>query len=522
MANSLARMWRSIGALWVGLGTMILAAEHPNILLVLADDLGFGDVACYNPEAKVATPHLDRLADEGLRFTDAHSPATVCTPSRYSLLTGRMAFRIPFQWVFTGAGGPCLIEDGRLTLPGLLQEKGYRTALVGKWHVGLSFPDAGGRPVCENGPEAVERIDWSRRIPDGPIDRGFDEFFGTACCPTTDWIYAFIEQDRVPVPPRKLLERSNLPEHPWSFDCREGWVAPDFDLEEIDEIFLRRSVSFLREHVEERKDQPFFLMHSTQAVHLPSFPSKHYAGSTSAGPHGDFIAQLDGHVGTLLDTLEQLGLAGNTLVVVTSDNGPEVGTVLNMRADYGHDGARPWRGLKRDSWEGGHRVPMLVRWPGVAPAGRTIRQTVGLIDLFATCADLVGHALPADAGEDSVSLLPLLRGEDETVREFILHQSPRLDLGIRHGPWKYLDHKGSGGNVYDGSRKGEMWKGLAELRLADTAPDEPGQLYDLAVDPGETVNLVGREPDRAAMLKKLLDEVRQSGRSVPMPRDPEP
>ncbi len=491
-----------------------LAAAPPNVLLIFADDLGFGDVACYNPESKVATPHLDRLANEGLRFTDAHSPSTVCTPSRYSLLTGRMAFRIPFRWVFTGAGGPCLIEEDRLTLPGMLKQHGYRTALFGKWHIGLTFYDADGKPICKDGLEPVKRIDYSRRITDGPVDRGFDEFFGTASCPTTDWLYAFIENDRIPVPPKGLLDRDTLPKHPWSFDCRAGLIAPDFDIEEIDEIFLGKSVAFLEKHAEERPDQPFFLMHSTQAVHLPSFPSKKYAGTTDAGPHGDFIAQFDGHVGTLLATLEELGMADNTLVIVTSDNGPEVGTVIHMRERYDHNGARPWRGVKRDIWEGGHRVPMLVRWPGVAPAGRTIRSTVCLTDLFATCAEIVGHAVPGDAGEDSVSLLPLFRGRDVPVREFTLHQGPNLDLAIRRGPWKFLDHKGSGGNDYE-RRGSKEWTIPGEWIIPDNAPDTPGQLYDLAVDPGETVNLVERHPGKAAELKKLLDASRESGRSAP-------
>ena len=202
----------------------------PHVLFILADDLGYGDVGCYNAESKVPTPNLDRLAREGLRFTDAHSPATVCTPTRYSVLTGRMAFRTGYRGVFTGVGGPCLIEEGRLTLAQMFREKGYATAFFGKWHVGMTFFDAQGKPIHQNGREAVERVDYSRPIPDGPIHRGFDQFFGTVCCPTTDWLYAYVEGDRIPVPPTGRLDKTDLPKHVYSRDNRPGWIAPGFDL----------------------------------------------------------------------------------------------------------------------------------------------------------------------------------------------------------------------------------------------------------------------------------------------------
>jgi arylsulfatase A len=277
-----------------GLATAARPPDRPNILLILADDLGYGDLGCYNDRARVATPNLDRLAREGMRFTDAHSPATVCTPTRYSLMTGQMAFRVPNGGrVFEGVGGPSLIAPGRLTLPALLRAKGYATACVGKWHIGLTFFDQAGRPVAGHGVEAVRRVDFSRRIEGGPVDHGFDSFFGTACCPTTDWLYAFIENDRVPVPPTHLLDRSVLPAHPYAADCREGLIAPNFPMEEVDLVFLQKSRAFLERHARETPDQPFFLFHSAQAVHLPSFPAPRFRGATQAGPHGDFIHQLD-------------------------------------------------------------------------------------------------------------------------------------------------------------------------------------------------------------------------------------
>ena len=483
-------------------------ARNPNILVILADDLGYGDVGCYNPHSKVPTPHLDRLAREGMRFTDAHSPSTVCTPTRYSLLTGQMAFRINYRSVFAGVGGPCLIKDNQLSLPQMLRARGYATALMGKWHVGLSFLDKAGQRITQGGVEGVQLIDYSRAIPDAPIHRGFDRFFGTACCPATDFLYAFIDGDRIPVPPTGMLDKSKLPKHPYANDNRPGMIAPDYDLEEVDMVFLRKSREFLETHVKQSPAKPFFLLHSMHAAHLPSFAAKQFRGSTKAGPHGDFIHELDFIVGELMATLAKLGVADNTLVIFTSDNGPETTSVIHMRADHGHDGARPWRGVKRDNWEGGHRVPFIARWKGNIAPGSTSTQTICLTDLMATCAAITGATLPDNAAEDSFNLLPVLLGKDggRPVRDYTLHQTISLALAIRRGPWKYLDHRGSGGNGYD---KGE----LQRFALPDAAPTAPGQLYNLDTDPGETKNLHAAHPEIVKELKVLLEASKSSGRS---------
>jgi arylsulfatase A-like enzyme len=490
----------------------LCAADKPNILLILTDDLGYGDVGCYNAEAKVPTPYLDRLAGEGMRFTDAHSPATVCTPTRYALLTGRMPFRVPNGGtVFTGAGGPSLIAPGRLTLPEMLRKQGYATAMSGKWHIGLTFRDKAGAPIHQGGLEAVQRIDFSRRVEGGPVDYGFDRFFGTACCPTTDFLYAFIENDRVPVPPAGMLDKSKLPIHPYAHDCREGLIAPDFPMEEVDMVFLRKSREFIAEHRRASPDAPFFLLHSMQAVHLPSFAAPQFKGKSAAGPHGDFLLQLDWLVGELMADLEKHGIAGNTLVIFTSDNGPEVTSVVHMRADHSHDGARPWRGVKRDQWEGGHRVPFLVRWPARVKPGTTSAQTVSLTDVMATAAAITGAEIPRDAAEDSFSLLPALDGSATApIRPYLLTQAfaGARTLSIRRGQWKYLDHPGSGGNNYD---KGE----LKPFALPDSVPDARAQLYDLTADPGEKNNLILQHPEIAKELKSLLDHSKTTGRSRP-------
>lgn len=475
----------------------------PNIIMILADDLGYGDVGCYNLESKVATPNLDRLASQGIRFTDAHSPSTVSTPSRYSLLTGRMAFRIPYKGVFAGVGGPCLIKEDQLTLPQMLRNQGYTTAMTGKWHVGLSFFDKEGQRITKGGVEGVQMIDYTRSIPDAPVHRGFDQFFGTACCPATDFLYAFIEGDRIPVPPTGMLDKSKLPKHPYANDNRDGMIAPDYDLEKLDQVFLQKSLKFLREHSENHPDKPFFLFHSMNAVHLPSFASEKFQGSTNAGPHGDFIHELDYIVGELMKALDSLGLTGNTVVMFSSDNGPETTSVIHMRADYGHDGARPWRGVKRDQWEGGHRVPFIIRWPGKIQSGSTSDQTVCLTDIMATCAAMTGAPIPGNAAEDSYNILPLLLGQaiNESYRPYTLHQTTSLAMAIRKGPWKYLDHRGSGGNNYNNPE-------LKPFVLPDNAPDAPGQLYNLETDPGETVNLYYQHPEIVKELKDLLEKAK--------------
>ena len=483
------------------------SASLPNIVVILADDLGYGDVACYNDQCRVPTPNIDRLADQGLRFTDAHSPSTVCTPTRYSLMTGRMAFRTGFPGVFTGAGGPCLIDEGRLTLPGLLKQHGYATACFGKWHIGMTFFDRAGQPIHKNGLEAVQRIDYERPIPDGPLHHGFEFFYGTACCPTTDWLYAYIDGDRIPVPPTQIVDRGPLPKHPYARDNRPGMIADNFDLEDVDLVFLEKSQQFMRQHRRLHPDKPFFLFHSTQAVHLPSFAANEFKDRTKAGPHGDFIFELDHIVGELMRSLDELGIAEDTLVLFSSDNGPETTSVIHMRSDHLHDGARPWRGMKRDQWEGGHRVPMIARWPAKIAAGGVTNQTVCLTDIMATCAAVVGAELPDNAAEDSYNLLPVLLGQaTKPIREFTLHQTINLSLAIRKGDWKYLDHQGSGGNNYQREQ-------LQPYALPDKSPDAPGQLYNLVNDPGETNNVYSQHPEIVRELKAKLDEFVESGRS---------
>jgi arylsulfatase A-like enzyme len=488
--------------------------KFPNIVIIYADDLGYGDVSCYNSKSKINTPHIDQLAKQGMRFTDAHSSATVCTPSRYSLLTGRMAFRARGEGrVFDGVGGPNLIEPNRLSLAQMLKDKGYATACFGKWHVGMTFYDKDGKPINQGGMKGVERIDFSRQITGAPIHRGFDHFFGTASCPTTDWLYAYIDGDKVPIPPTGLLDKRGLPKHDYSRDNRRGLIAPGYDLEKVDLVFLKKSQKFLENHVKQSPDKPFFLYHATQAVHLPSFPAGQFKGKTKAGPHGDFIFELDYIVGELMSTLEKLGVADDTLVIFSSDNGPEVGPVFHMRKNFDHDGARPWRGMKRDNWEAGHRVPFIVRWPGKVKPDSISGQVFCQTDVMATLAAIVETNLPNAAAEDSFDFLPVLLGKSEKpIREYVIHQgfAGSRKLAIRRGPWKYLNHQGSGGNNYERNRL------LKAFILPEAAPDAVGQLYDLQNDPGETKNLYHEYPQIVKELDSQLDEFVTSGRSAPI------
>jgi arylsulfatase A-like enzyme len=314
-----------------------------------------------------------------------------------------------------------------------------------------------------------------------------------------------------------MFDRATVPDHYYGRDNRIGMIAPDFDLEEVDIKFLEKSEAFLENHVKESPEKPFFLLHSTQAVHLPSFAAEQFKGRTKAGPHGDFIFHFDAIVGRLMKKLDELGVAENTLVMISSDNGPELPTAQDMRRTYGHDGARPWRGLKRDNWEGGHRVPFVVRWPGKVKPGSESAQVVSLTDVMATCAEIVGYKLPKDAAEDSVSILGTLDGshpEAKPIREYPVQEAIR-GFSIRHGKWKFLDHQGSGGNRY---HEDGYW-GARMFVLPEAEPDSPGQLYDLAADPGETTNIYSKHPEVVKRLKAKLEAIKEAGRSAPWPRE---
>ena len=511
----------AVFAAFVSCSPFATADKLPNIIIVYADDLGTGDLSCYNPEAGYQTPRLDRMAAEGIRFSDAHSPSTICSPSRYGLFSGQQIYRSTGGGggAFEGPGGPSYLKLGTTTLGDMLKGEGYRTGIFGKWHVGLTWLDKDGKKLA-GGFENSLLIDYEKSTPlvDGPNRRGFDESFITPNCPTTDPLYVYIENGMVPVPADRRHNPEDLPNHggKWRWDNDPGWMAPGYHFIGADLLFLEKMTSFIKKHQESHSEKPFFAVLSTQIAHAPVLPAPEFNGTTKAGPRGDFVHELDSIVGKVLDLVAELGIDEETIILFNADNGAETVRVDWMRQDHDHDPANGQRGMKRDGWEGGHRVPFIVRWPGRIPKGRVSDQMTNTTDIFATLASAVGYQLPHDVAVDSFDMLPEMLGIRETnepIRPYLLTQSFRGEFQIRQGKWKYLDHKDSGGNPYD---KGFMEK----YALPETAPEAPGQLYYLEADPGETTNLYFSNAEKRRELQVLLEELKQSGRSAPKERRP--
>ncbi|RUL87566.1 hypothetical protein TsocGM_11835 [Tautonia sociabilis] len=461
----------------------------PNVLLILADDLGYGDPRCYNPDSKVPTPALDRLASQGMRFTDAHSPSSVCTPTRYGLLTGRYCWRTRLKSGVLLGDSPALIEPDRLTLPALLQRQGFDTMGVGKWHLGLG--------------DSAE-TDYSLPLVPGPTTVGFDHYFGIPA--SLDMPpYVFIRDDRPVVPPSEEIGASAHRRQGGGGFWRAGAIAPGFRHIDVLPELEREAIAFLDDRGEAGADRPFFLYVPLSAPHTPWLPTDAYLGRSGAGFYGDFAAMVDATIGRILEALDRSGLADRTLVIVTSDNGahwPE-----SDISRFGHRANGPWRGQKADIHEGGHRVPFLVRWPGVVSPGSSCEQTVCLTDVMATVAAVVGAELPDDSAEDSFDLAPLLRGESPAVpiRPATVHHAMRGMFAVRVGDWKLIEGLGSGGFTAPGS--------IDPTTLGPGAP--MGQLYNLSEDPDESENLWNDRPDVVSRLGAVLDEIRSSGRSRP-------
>lgn len=496
-----------------GLAALILAgaaagAEKPNIVFILCDDLGYGDVSCYNPQGKIRTPQVDRLAAEGLRFTDAHTTSAVCTPTRYSLLTGRYSWRSRLQAGVLGGLSPTLIEPGRLTVAELLKQQGYATAAVGKWHLGLDWAQVPGRPAPP--PNAIETaehhasVDYLLPIARGPLQAGFDEFFGIAA--SLDMVpYTFILNDRVVSAPTAskrfpmMLGKTNA-------FTRLGPAAPEFNADQVLPELTRHAVAWIGQHAQAAKDgRPFFLYLAFASPHTPIVPAKRWQGRSGLNPYADFVMQTDDAVGQVLAALDRHELATNTLVIFTSDNGCSPQADLPTLRKAGHEPSGPWRGYKADLWEGGHRVPFLVRWPGRVKAGATAADLVSLVDFMATCAELLGVTLPPHAAEDSISFLPVLRGE-KGRRDTLVCHSVSGKFALRQGAWKLCLAPGSGG-WSEPRDNAALKQGLPEL-----------QLYDLERDPGETRNLHQEHPDRVDQMLRRLEHIVQDGRSTPGPR----
>lgn len=509
----------TLQALLAALSTItVLAAQTaepqpkaPNLVLILADDLGFGDVHALNPDSELPTPNLDRLAGEGMVFTDAHSPSAVCTPTRYGLLTGRYCWRSKLKRGVLGGYSPPLLEPGRPTIGNLYQDAGFRTAAIGKWHLGMDLPIRRDVEDPNLGKWPGDPgIDFGGRVTDGPLQHGFDRFLGvTASLDMPP--YVLVSDDRFLAEERVQQKGIRFPRF-----VRAGPRAKRFEFANALDDLAQGAQDFLRES--KKSGAPFFLYVPLTAPHKPTWPHPRFEGSTSLGPYGDFVVQVDATIGQILKTLDELGLKDDTIVAVTSDNGSYMFRVplrdgqepqpdhvddprlQRYRADR-HRANGPFRGTKADIWEAGHRIPMIVRWPGRTKPGTRCDQTVCLTDWFATAAEMLSFDATEVGGEDSFSLLPLLRGESPERGAPVVHHSVNGTFAIRDGRFKLVASNGSGGRE----------------KPAGKPFGEPYQLFDLVADPTESKDLASELPDEVKRLTALLQKLRDDDRSTPLP-----
>ena len=487
----------------IGLPALSEAPSNPNIIIILADDLGYGDLQCYNSESLVPTPNLDKLASEGIRLTDAYCPVSVCSPTRYSLMTGRYSFRSRKPSGVMANYEPSMMASEILILPEMLREAGYTTAGFGKWHLGTKFPTLDGDKPVGYGKFYAENnganLDMSKPVSDGPLDHGFDHWLGFSCA-SECWIL----EDKMVI--------GALEHDLYTTEAAQNTNhLKSLPLDEYLQFITDRAIQFLVQQAPKPADQPFFLYYSPYVPHVPLAVSKQFQGSTKAGLYGDYVHELDHHVGMLLNTLDNLNLAKNTIVLFASDNGSQF-KITSSEMDMAeadntsqkdlsdeqfenihHPNGR-LKGTKWTIYEGGVRTPLIARWPGHFRAGAVNDQLFALNDVIATLAGVIGYNLPEHSAQDSYNLLPVLKGEDKSIREMVVVQSSSNVLGLRWGNWKYI----GGGDDYKPEN-----------------PDDPeGELYDLSVDESESMNLYEKQPDMVAKMKRKLQEILSGERST--------
>ncbi len=461
-----------------GTGTAVATFpdQRPNVVFIFADDLGYGDISCYNTESKIRTPHIDRLATQGMRFTDAHTSSSVCTPSRYSLLTGRYCWRTAHKRGVQGGYGLPLIEKDRLTIGHVFQNQGYRTAAIGKWHVGMEWTLKKGYSRQEQDEASV---DHERLIRDAPADHGFDYFFGTSGCTSDDSPFSFIENRHVIGTPLMAVTGLNVVGD--GDFIKDVLMAADWEHEKADTIFTNRAIEFMELQV--REHSPFFVYLPLSLPHIPWLPAGFVKGTTGAGPRGDQVALFDYCVGEVDRALRRLGVEENTILIVSSDNGPRQGV-------NGHASAGDLRGYKGQIFEGGHRVPLIIRWPQHIMPSTISHETVCMTDFIATFSALFDEPLPDLAGEDSYNLLPVMLQQpyDKPLRESTVHHSGAGAFAIRKGDWKMIF-----GEVRYGEIPGDP-----------ATREETGSLYNLKEDPCEVNNLYEKFPEIVKEMNELL------------------
>ncbi|NNE76311.1 MAG: arylsulfatase [Pricia sp.] len=471
----------------------------PNIIYILADDLGYGDINCFNPDGKIKTSHIDKLASEGMKFIDAHSPSAVCTPTRYGILTGRYSWRSELKnGVLTGKS-KALIPNNRSTVASLLRSHGYRTAFIGKWHLGWDWALKDSSEFGGEGwnAEDFENLDFNRPVKNTPNDLGFDYAYGHSG--SLDMApYAYVENGRITAPVDTITEDSG--KYTW---WRKGPTASDFIHEEVTPNFFSKSIDYL--HDESVNESPFFMYLALPSPHTPILPTEEWQGKSGINPYADFVMMIDDYVGRLVKTLEEKGLEENTLIVFTSDNGCSPEADFDVLGEKGHHPSYIYRGHKADIYEGGHRVPFIVKWPGKISPNSVSDKTVCQTDLMATCAEIIGTSLKEDEAEDSFSMLPLFSDASASnyKRKATVHHSLNGSFAIRQDNYKLIFCPGSGG-----------W--------SDPKPDMSGieqmpplQLYDLSKDPGETENVYLLFPEKVEEMEDLMVSYIENGRSTP-------
>ena len=483
----------NVGLLISGLiASVAMANEKPNIVFIYADDMGYGDVEYLNPErGKIKTPRLDQLAREGMVFTDAHTSSSVCTPSRYSLLTGRYNWRTEMQsGVCLGYGKPLIAEE-TLTVGEVLQGSGYHTGMVGKWHLGMYFPTTDGQQAKEYRVSNMRNIDWAGEIMRGPRDTGFDYYWGiSASLDMPPYIY---------IEDRKFIGECTTQK---AFK-RKGLAHADFEAVDVLDDFVTHAKKYI---ARQSKEKPFFLYVPLTSPHTPIVPTKQWEGKSGINHYADFQMMTDDIIGQIVDAIDAAGFKENTLIIVSSDNGCSKAANFKQLEEAGHYASAQYRGSKADLWEGGHRVPFIVRWPQAVKAGSQCDETICLTDLLATCADLSGYEVPSDQAGDSVSFLPALKGQPiQSSRKGIISHSISGHFAYRMGDWKLMLARGSGG-----------WTMPIERKVSAEAPE--AQLYNLAEDPGETHNLYQSHPEKAAELLAQLQADVANGRSTAGPQ----
>jgi len=475
----------------------------PNIVIIYADDMGYGDLNCQNPQSKIPTPHLDQLATEGMRFTDAHSSSGICSPSRFALLTGTYHWRR--QHGIVNSFGPPFFKDTDITLPQLLKEKGYATACIGKWHLGWNwiFKNEPSGEVMQWGKMRkfyqAEDVDWSQPVKGGPLDRGFDYYFGDGTINFPP--YAWVENESFVELPTIALDINNIgfetKEGQWEF--RPGPMVEGWNPYEVLPTLSKKAVQWIQE---KEANQPFFLYFALPSPHAPIIPNDEFIGKSQAGGYGDFMFQTDWVAGQVLQALKDNGLDENTIVIFSADNGPER-YAFERAETYQHFSMGDFRGLKRDVWEGGHHVPFIVKWPGRIEAGSVSDEVISQVDIMATLATITNTDLPESAAPDSYDLTQILKGEAyiSPLREATVHNTFKDTWGLRKGKWLYLNN-----STGQHSKMPDSFKALRGYEDFETDV----LLFDMEKDPGQRTNLSLEYPDKIKEMEDLLQKHRQS------------